>query len=83
MLIARRFSLQVFTVGGSWSGGTSDKDAEIFDPSGDAWAALPGITADIIYTDDPAGKYRADNHAWLFGWSNGEGACCDAQRGRV
>lgn len=66
--------LQVFLIGGSWSGGTSVKDAEIFDPADQTWTELPGIDPTLIYTDDAQGKYRADNHAWLFGWSNGLGA---------
>ena len=61
-------------LGGSWSGGTSDKNAEMFDPAGDKWSLLPGIPATSIYTNDPAGKYRADNHGWFFGWSGGKGA---------
>ena len=68
--------LQVLTVGGSWSGGTSVKNGEIFDPNAGTWTLLPGVPAEPIYTNDPGGKYRADNHAWLFGWSGGRGALC-------
>jgi galactose oxidase len=32
---------------------------------------LPGVPADAILTADPGGVYRADNHAWLFGWTGG------------
>ena len=66
--------VQIFMLGGSWSGGTSDKNAEILDPEGAKWALLPNIKATSIFTNDPAGKYRADNHAWFFGWSGGTGA---------
>jgi hypothetical protein len=37
------------------------------------WTLLPGVPVTPILTNDPEGMYRADNHAWLFGWSNGEG----------
>ena len=62
---------RIFTVGGSWSGGQGGKDGEIYNPDRDSWTLLPGCPVDPIITDDERGVYRADNHAWLFGWKNG------------
>ena len=64
--------LQVFLLGGSWSGGigTEGKKAEIFDPHmPKAWKLLGDIDNSYILTKDKAGEYRADNHAWFFGWA--------------
>ncbi len=62
---------QVFTLGGSWYDRAGHKNGEVFTPGGatGSWAKLAGVTADKILTGDPAGVYRADNHAWLFGVS--------------
>src|SRR3954453_13129787 len=64
---------QVFTLGGSWYDSAGHKDGELFTPSGatGSWSRLPGVISDAILTADPAGVYRADNHAWLFGWTGG------------
>lgn len=64
---------QVLTLGGSWSDSGGNKNGEVFTPSGatGSWALKSGITASAILTADPMGVYRADNHAWLFGTSNG------------
>ena len=64
---------QVFTLGGSWYDRAGHKDGELFTPGGatGSWSRLPGVTSDPILTADPAGVYRADNHAWLFGWTGG------------
>jgi galactose oxidase len=64
---------QVFTLGGSWYDEAGHKDGELFTPSGatGSWSRLPGVTSDPILTADPGGVYRADNHAWLFGWTAG------------
>ena len=63
---------RIFTIGGSWSGGdTVDKNGEVFDPYYDTWTPLPNALARPMYTADQQGQYRADNHAWLFGWKNG------------
>jgi hypothetical protein len=40
---------------------------------GGNWASLPNCPVSRIRTADPAGEYRADNHAWFFPWSNAEG----------
>ena len=61
---------RIFTIGGSWSGGQGGKDGEIYDPILDTWTLLPGCPVEPIITSDSAGVYRADNHAWLFGWKN-------------
>lgn len=61
----------VFTVGGSWSGGHGNKDAEVWVASQGAWQLLPAIQAQAILTQDSAGVYRADNHAWLFAGPGG------------
>ena len=67
--------LQVFVVGGSWSGGvataTNKKLGEVFD--GTAWRLLNNVDAVPLSTGDSRGPYRADNHMWLFGWSGNQG----------
>ena len=65
---------RVFTLGGSWSGGLGNKNAEIWSPVG-SWTPYPGITADSTVrqgTSDPQGVYREDNHAWLWAAPNGK-----------
>jgi galactose oxidase len=64
---------QVLTLGGSWYDGAGNKNGEIFTASGatGGWKLLPGVVASKILTADPAGVYRADNHAWLFAQSGG------------
>ena len=65
-----------YTLGGSWDDHNNtrpNRDGELFTPSGatGSWKALPGVTASNILTNDPGGRYRSDNHAWLFASSNG------------
>jgi galactose oxidase len=64
---------QVLTIGGSWRNIVGNKNGELFTPSGSTgtWARLPNVSSDNILTADPAGVYRADNHAWLVAASNG------------
>ena len=62
---------RVFTIGGSWSGGTGNKNGEVFDVNANRWTALPGCPVKPMLTNDAQGVYRADNHAWLFGWKQG------------
>ena len=64
---------QVLTLGGSWYDSAGDKNGEIFTASGTSgsWRELPGVVASKILTADPAGVFRADNHAWLFAQPNG------------
>ncbi|CAN9386741.1 unnamed protein product [Alternaria alternata] len=61
----------IFTIGGSWSGGNGGKNGEIYDPSSNTWTLLNGASVSNMLTADKAGSYRADNHAWLYGWKNG------------
>ena len=64
-----------FTVGGSWSGGRGNKNAEIWTQAS-GWVPLPLITADATTRDgteiEPYGVYRDDNHAWLWAAPNGK-----------
>jgi galactose oxidase len=64
---------QVLTLGGSWYDSAGNKNGEIFTPSGTtgSWQKLPGVLATNILTADPAGVFRADNHAWLFAQPGG------------
>ncbi|KAM0743192.1 hypothetical protein ACQRIT_003369 [Beauveria bassiana] len=63
---------RVFTIGGSWSGQeVQPKDGEIYDFRSNAWTNLPGAKVANLLTHDAQGVYRSDNHAWLFGWTNG------------
>jgi galactose oxidase len=64
---------QVLTLGGSWYDSAGNKNGELFTPSGatGSWRKLPGVLATNILTADPAGVYRADNHAWLFAQPGG------------
>lgn len=65
-----------FTIGGSWSGGQGDKDAEIWTAEL-GWRVLPGLQNELLWNIDddnnePQGVYRLDNHAWLFAAPNGK-----------
>jgi galactose oxidase len=62
---------RVFTIGGSWSGGSFEKNGEVYDPSSKTWTSLPGALVKPMLTADKQGIYRADNHGWLFGWKKG------------
>ncbi|KGO47189.1 Galactose oxidase/kelch, beta-propeller [Penicillium expansum] len=60
---------RVFVIGGSWAGGSNvDKDGEIWDPYTQTWTLLTGASVKPMLTNDMEGPWRADNHAWLFGW---------------
>ncbi len=74
----------VLTLGGSWAeeslcrtGVTSsqnncpDKLAEIWNPA-TGWKILPGISADVLRTNDQDGLFRSDNHMWLFAVPGGK-----------
>jgi galactose oxidase len=61
---------KVFNIGGSWSGGNGGKNGEIYDPSGNGWSLIQNALVSPMLTQDRAGVYRSDNHAWLFGWKN-------------
>ncbi|KAI6433281.1 hypothetical protein MCOR21_002899 [Pyricularia oryzae] len=60
---------KVFTIGGSFTGGVFSKNGEVFDPSSNQWTLLDGCKADALNTADT--DWRRDNHAWLYGWTNG------------
>jgi galactose oxidase len=62
---------RVFTIGGSWSGGSFEKNGEVYDPSSKTWTSLPAALVKPMLTADKQGIYRADNHGWLFGWKKG------------
>ncbi len=62
---------EAFTVGGSWSGGRGGKAGEVYSPKDDRWRQLPDVRPEPFLTADPAGVFRADNHAWLFAASGG------------
>jgi galactose oxidase len=64
---------RVLTLGGSWFDSAGNKNGELFTPSGatGSWQNLPGVLAANILTADPAGVFRADNHAWLFAQPGG------------
>ncbi|KAK8060067.1 hypothetical protein PG996_009997 [Apiospora saccharicola] len=61
----------VFTIGGSYSGGRGGKVGEVFDPATNEWTLLKGADVKPMLTVDREGIWREDNHAWLYGWKNG------------
>ena len=63
----------VFTIGGSWSGGQGNKTGEIWSENS-GWRVLPGLPVDPIIDgiNDPEGIFRDDNHAWLWTAPNGK-----------
>jgi galactose oxidase len=65
---------RVFTIGGSWHDAAGHKHGEVWTPNSatGSWRRLDGVRVDGILTNDPAGVYRADNHAWVFGIANGD-----------
>jgi galactose oxidase len=63
---------EVFSYGGSWSGTGADKDGEVWSPSSNTWRLLTGVPAKPAHTADSAGRYRADNHFWVFLAPNGK-----------
>jgi galactose oxidase len=64
---------RIFTLGGSWSGGTGLKNGEVWTPgaAGGTSSARNGIPVAPFETNDNRGEFRSDNHMWLFAWSNG------------
>jgi galactose oxidase len=61
---------QAFVLGGSWSGGLGGKLGEVWSPAG-GWRELASVPATPMYTADPQGVYRADNHGWFIATSGG------------
>jgi len=63
---------RVFTLGGSWSGGSFPKTAEVFNPITNSWKTYGGIRGGgSMLTEDDDGIFHADNHMWLFDAPNG------------
>lgn len=56
----------VFTVGGSWSGGRGNKFGEYYSARDQQWNGLPNVPAEFLSTLDVRGIFSADNHMWLF-----------------
>jgi galactose oxidase len=61
---------RVFAIGGSWDGGRGGKNGEVWSAAS-GWKKLANASVAPMLTADRQGVYRADNHAWLFGWSGG------------
>ncbi|MGW3208795.1 discoidin domain-containing protein [Streptomyces sp. NPDC001135] len=61
-----------FVIGGSWQQDNApDKGGEVWSAATGTWRKLSGVPVTPILTADPAGPYRADNHAWLYATSKG------------
>jgi hypothetical protein len=65
----------VFTLGGSWSGGSGNKTGEVWNPNA-GWTMLTGVPETNVIGPDPQDAklghlYRGDNHLWLFAQANG------------
>ncbi|KAJ5562790.1 hypothetical protein N7461_001551 [Penicillium sp. DV-2018c] len=62
---------RIFAIGGSWSGGNKvEKNGEVYNPIKKKWYTRSGAKVNDMLTNDRLGRWRADNHAWLFGWKN-------------
>ena len=61
---------RVFTLGGSWSGGTGGKNGELWSP-GLGWRSSPASRRTPIITADPRPLPRRTTTCWLFTWTNG------------
>ena len=64
---------KVFAIGGSWSGGEFNKNAEIWSAA-TGWMTLQNVDSDNTIRQgapDHEGIYRDDNHAWVFAVPNG------------
>ncbi len=65
---------RVFAIGGSWSGGQFNKNAEIWSPMG-GWNNLANVTSNNTIRQgapDIQGIFRDDNHAWIFAGTEGK-----------
>ncbi|KAJ6103809.1 hypothetical protein N7486_004031 [Penicillium sp. IBT 16267x] len=63
---------RIFAIGGSWSGGNkAEKNGEVYNPIKGKWYTRSGARVNDMLTNDRLGRWRADNHAWLFGWKDG------------
>ena len=63
---------EVFTLGGSWSGGQGNKHGEVWS-AGTGWRRLSGVPVDLALAPDYyGGPFRSDNHMWLLSAPNGK-----------
>jgi galactose oxidase len=63
---------EVFCYGGSWSGGDQwDRRAEVWSPQSNTWRLLQDVPSAPAETRDVRGRYRSDNHYWLYVAPNG------------
>ena len=60
----------VFSIGGDFRG-TGRKDGEVYSPMNNTAIKLPGAPVAPMLMATGRGSFRADSHAWLFGWKNG------------
>jgi galactose oxidase len=64
---------EVFNYGGSWSGGDQwDRRAEVWSPQSNDWRLLQDVPSAPAETRDVRGRYRSDNHYWLYVAPNGK-----------
>ncbi|WP_281287273.1 RICIN domain-containing protein [Methylobacterium terricola] len=61
---------EAMTYGGSWSGNIGGKNAEVWSPASGSWRVLSNVSGDAA-AEPGVDMYRADNHFWMFGVSNG------------
>ncbi|MGC5781111.1 RICIN domain-containing protein [Methylobacterium sp. NFXW15] len=61
---------ETMTYGGSWSGNIGGKSAEVWSASTGTWRVLSNVSGDAG-AEPNVDMYRADNHFWMFGVSNG------------
>ncbi|NTY38193.1 DUF1929 domain-containing protein [Burkholderia diffusa] len=64
----------VMTLGGSWLGGTTNKNAEIWAPSTGNWSLLSGVPITPFMEPGKSSPdlYVADSHLWLIPAGNGK-----------
>lgn len=64
--------MQVFTLGGSFSGqAMTDAGGEI--SNGGSWRETTGIDAEVILSDDPGTFFRTD-YGFFFAWTDNSAA---------
>jgi len=60
----------VFSIGGDFRG-AGKKNGEVYSPMNNTAIKLPGCPVDPMLMATGRGSFRADSHAWLFGWKEG------------
>ncbi|WPB05694.1 uncharacterized protein RHO25_010348 [Cercospora beticola] len=60
----------VFSIGGDFRGAGA-KNGEVYNPVNNTARALPGAPVAPMLMATGRGSFRADSHAWLFGWKDG------------